>query len=376
MKRVGYLWEEMTSFENLLLAYYKARRGKRYRPAVASFSLELEKELLNLQEELINKTYQPSEYRLFTIYEREKPRLIAAAPFRDRVVHHAVMNIIEPIFDKRFIFDSYACRIGKGVHRAVDRYQGWAQRYRYVLKMDIQKYFPSIDHLLLKEKLHHVLKDQAVLNLLEVIIDAAPRSPIPPMFFPNDDLLTSVERKKSIPIGNLTSQFLANLYLNDFDHFVKHQLRIQPYLRYVDDFVILANDKVYLREVREQISVFLQKERLVPHPNKAQITPTACGLNLLGYRVFPHLRRLRKANVFRFIRKLKTFKREYAQGKMTWQDFNPCVQSWLGHAKHAQTQALREKIFSDILFHREFTSGNPLDSGRFLEQQSEEHALG
>jgi len=173
MKRLNHLWESLISFENLYLAYKKARYGKSRKPAVAKFTLALESELFDLQQELIKGYYQPGKYRLFTIYER-KPRTIAAAPFRDRVVHHALMNIIEPAIDKQFIYDSYACREFKGVHRAVNRYQNWAKRYRYAMKMDIQQYFPSIDHILLKEKVRRRIKDVKVLNLIDKIIDTAP----------------------------------------------------------------------------------------------------------------------------------------------------------------------------------------------------------
>ncbi len=175
MKRLGRLWPEVANFDNLLRAYLKARKGKQSVRAVAEFTLNLEAELISLQQELNNFSYRPGSYRLFTIYERKK-RQIAAAPFRDRVVHHAVMNIIEPLIDRRFIFDSYACRQGKGVHAAVDRYQKWSKRYPYVLKMDIEQYFPSIDHDVLKVKLRHYLKDRFVLALLNTIIDTAPRT--------------------------------------------------------------------------------------------------------------------------------------------------------------------------------------------------------
>ena len=148
MKRLGGIWPRLVSFENLLLAYRKARRGKGRSPDVARFALNLETELLRLQRELQTDTYRPGAYRLFRIYER-KPRVIAAAPFRDRVVHHALMNLIEPSLDRTFIHDSYACRRGKGVHAAVDRYQAWAKCNVYALKMDVSQYFPSIDHAIL-----------------------------------------------------------------------------------------------------------------------------------------------------------------------------------------------------------------------------------
>jgi Sulfatase-modifying factor enzyme 1/Reverse transcriptase (RNA-dependent DNA polymerase) len=249
MKRLGGVWQQLVSFENLLLAYRKARRGKSRRSSVAGFECNLEKELLQLQRELQSGVYQPGNYRLFTIYER-KPRQISAAPFRDRVVHHAIMNVIEARIDRSFIDDSYACRHGKGTHAAIDKYQQWAHRYRYVLKMDITRYFPSIDHGLLKQKLRTYMKDQKLLALLERIIDSSQVEPEQWVYFPGDDLFTQSERVVGIPIGNLTSQFFANLYLDDFDHFIKEDLMVKAYLRYVDDMVILADDKARLAELR------------------------------------------------------------------------------------------------------------------------------
>lgn len=346
MKRINHLWSQIVSFDNLLLAYKKAQRGKSRKTSVAQFSLKLKSELFSLQRQLIQDNYQPGEYRLFTIYER-KPRQIAAAPFRDRVVHHALMNIIEPPLDKQFIYDSYACRQGKGVHKAIDRYQTWAKRYRYALKMDIQQYFPSIDHLLLKHKLRQRIKDVKVLNLFNKIIDTAP----PPMKL---DLPT--KRRTGIPIGNLTSQFLANLYLNDFDHYIKEELRVHAYLRYVDDFIILDDDKNRLHQFRIQIQEYLAHNHLHLHPRKRHIMPTRRSLDVLGYFVYPNHRCLRNDNGHRFFRKLRGFAKAYAEGKINWEDFNPSVQSWIGHAKHADTYNLRAKIFSETVFHRQTSS--------------------
>ncbi|MDR4488197.1 MAG: reverse transcriptase/maturase family protein, partial [Nitrospirales bacterium] len=234
MKRINGIWSQLVSFQHLLEAFRKARLGKRGRLGVGEFELNLEKNLFALQRELQEERYQPGAYRLFTIYER-KPRVIAAAPFRDRVVHHAVLSLIEPLCDRTFISDSYACRRGKGVHAAVDRYQAWCRTYRYVLKMDIRHYFPSIDHDLLKEKLRRRIKDARVLALLDRIIDGSPHTDSACGYFPGDDLFTPLTRCVGIPIGNLTSQFFANLYLDDLDHFIKQALQIRPYLRYVDD---------------------------------------------------------------------------------------------------------------------------------------------
>ncbi|MCP4701504.1 MAG: RNA-dependent DNA polymerase [Gammaproteobacteria bacterium] len=373
MKRLHKLWPHVVAFDNLLLAYRKARKGKRHRPAVALFGLKLEKELPKLQKELLEGSYCPGRYRLFTIYER-KPRQIAAAPFRDRVVHHALMNIVEPLLDRRFIHDSYACRQDKGVHEAVNRYQRWAQRYRHALKMDVTRYFPSIDHIIMKEKLAHRIKDPKVLELFALLIDTSPRIKTPPVWYPGDDLLTPVERRTGIPIGNLTSQFLANLYLDDFDHYMKE--RAPAYLRYVDDCFVLGDDKIWLNEMQELAKARLAQDRLCLHPHKVHLFLTRRGVDVLGYRIWPNQRRLRKDNAYGFVRKLRGFAEAYAENKMDWADFDPSVQSWLGHAKHANTKSLREKLFSGIVFHRESAHQPAGVARRLLEQQTEEGARG
>jgi RNA-directed DNA polymerase len=356
MKRLDGIWDMMTSFENLLRAYRKARRGKCSKRGVAEFGLNLEHELLALQRALREGTYQPGEYRLFTIYER-KPRLIAAAPFRDRVVHHAVMQVIEPQLDRTFISDSYACRAGKGVHVAVNRYQAWAQTYRYVLKMDIQQYFPSVDHGLLKEKLRRRIKDAGVLNVLDRIIESSPLSTAELQYFPGDDLLTLLDRRIGIPIGNLTSQFFANLYLDDFDQYVKQELKVRPYLRYVDDMVVLEHDKHRLAEIRAAVCERLATDRLRLHPRKAHVTPVVDGLNLLGYVVYPARRRLRSDNGYRFARKFRHMAKAYRMGRLAWDTVVASTQSWIGHAQHADTDGLRRAIFSQAVFTRGMGQG-------------------
>jgi RNA-directed DNA polymerase len=268
------------------------------------------------------------------------------------VVHHAILNVIGPSLDRCFIADSYACRHGKGTHQAVNRYQQWAHNYRYALKMDVQRYFPSIDHALLKQKLRSYLKDQKLLTLLDRIIDSSRCEPEQWVYFPGDDLFTQAERPVGIPIGNLTSQFFANLYLDDFDHFVKEQLKVKAYLRYVDDMVLLDNDKSRLADWRYECRNHLEKDRLKLHPRKAHISPVCLGIDLPGYRVLPEQRRLRNDNGYRFIRKLRRLAAGYAQGRLDWQDIDPAVQSWIGHAKQADTQGLRERSFSEIVFQR------------------------
>jgi len=337
MKRIGNTWPAITDFANLHAAYRLARRGKSGREEVARFAFQLERHLLRLQWELQQGGYHPGDYRLFTLYER-KPRRIAAAPFRDRVVHHAVMRAIEPPLDRCFIHDSYACRKGKGVHAAVDRYQNWAQRYAYVMQLDIKAYFPSIDHAILKRTLRHYLKDAHTLTLLDRIIDHSPED-------------ERTEPGCGIPIGNLTSQFFANLYLNRLDHCIKQQLGVNAYLRYVDDLVLLANDKRQLWGWHAAIVDSLrQHEGLELHD--PLITPVRLGIDLFGYRVWPDKRRLRNDNGHRFARKHRRRARLYAEGRCELADFQPSMQAWIGHARHGDTEGLRTALFSGTVFSR------------------------
>ncbi|MDH5776282.1 MAG: reverse transcriptase/maturase family protein [Nitrospirota bacterium] len=351
MKRINGIWTQLVSFENLLRAYRTAKLGKRGRSAVAEFGLNLERELLVLQRELMDGSYRPGGYRLFTIYDR-KPRVIAAAPFRDRVVHHALMQLIEPPLDRTFIFDSYACRRGKGVHAAVNRYQAWSRTYRYALKMDIQQYFPSMDHGLLKTKLRRRIQDRQVLALLDAIIDGSPWGTRQACYFPGDDLFTPLARRVGIPIGNLTSQFFANLYLDDLDQYIKQVLQVRPYLRYVDDMVVLGHDKGVLADIRVAIRERLEGDRLILHPRKAHITRIVDGLNLLGYLVFPTRRRLRNDNGHRFARKFRRMARAFGMGRLEWGKVVASTQSWIGHVRHAETEGLRRVIFSQAVFTR------------------------
>jgi hypothetical protein len=262
--------------------------------------------------------------------------------------------VIEGPLDRRFIYDSYACRAGKGVHAAVDRYQAWSRRYPYVLKMDIQRYFPSVDHLILKQRVRHYIKDHRTLALLDRIIDNAPGhlNSEPPTYFSGDSLFTPLERPHGLPIGNLTSQFFANLYLDRFDHWLKQERKISAYLRYVDDLVVLGRDKSQLHELREAVAEHLVGLRLCLHPRKAHVYQVAHGIDLLGYQIFPFKRRLRADNGHRFARKLRRFATAYRKGFLSWPDFDPSVQSWIGHARHAETEGLRTKIFHDTVFQR------------------------
>ena len=351
MKRHGNLWPTLTSFEHLLRSSEKAKRGKRFRPAVARYEFALERELWKLREQLLGKTYCPGKYRSFYIYEPKK-RLISAAPYRDRIVHHALTGVLEPIFEPTFITDSYACRKGKGTHAAVDRCQQFAQRFRYVFKTDIRKFFPSMDHAILKGHVARKIKDPNLLWLVGLIIDGSNPQEEVQRYFPGDDLFTPGERQRGIPIGNQTSQFFANVYLDPLDHFVKERLRFKGYVRYVDDFLLFSDDKRQLAEARERIVQFLVKLRLKLHPRKNTIFPVKEGIRFLGYRVFPTHRLLVKENVWRFLRRVRTMQRQYSEGQITLPEINQRLMSWSGHARQADTHRLLEYLFATISFQR------------------------
>jgi len=349
MRRYGNLYNQITSFENLYLASRKARKGKRFNDSVMKFEKNIEENLFRLQQELITKTYTPGGYREFTIYER-KPRKISAAPYRDRVVHHALCNIIEPIFEKSFISDSYASRKTKGTHAAVDRFTEFARKNTYIFKTDIRKYFPSIDHAILRRKIARKIKCPITLWLIGIIIDGSNRQDAVNDYYPGDDLFSPLHRRKGIPIGNLTSQFFANIYLNDLDHYVKETLRCRCYIRYVDDISVFGNDKKPLWVIKEKISDFLQEDRLKLHPGKSFVAPVSEGIDHLGYRIYPTHRRLRRDNSLAFKRKLKHLAQLFNAKQISYDDVNASVQSWLGHAKHADTYGLRRDIFGEIVF--------------------------
>lgn len=349
MKRYGNLWNNIVDFENILAAAKQAQKGKRFRENVLIFNYNLEKEIEKLQTELCTKTYRPGTYKTFEVKE-PKPRLISAAPYRDRVVHHALCNIIDPIFDRTFIADSYANRLGFGTHRALKRFTQFARSSRYVLQCDIRKYFPSIDHEILKKLLRRKIKCKDTLWLIDTIIDSSNEQEPIIEHFPGDNLLTPLERRRGLPIGNLTSQFFANIYLNNFDHFVKEQLKAPKYLRYVDDFALFADDRDFLTEARLAIEDYLSGIRLKIHPIKSQLYETRLGANFVGFRVFPDHIRVRSENLQRARRRLKRLKKGYKNGCVSFQQLSQSIQSWAAHLKHGDTWRLRQAIFSLLIF--------------------------
>ncbi len=224
MRRVGGLWPTLVSWRNLYLAAHAAARGKRFRSDVAAFNLDLEGNVARLRRELTEGAYRPGPYRVYAITE-PKRRQISAAPFRDRVVHHALVRQLEPVFEPRFTRDSFACRRGYGTHAALARARTAAARWPCVLKCDVVKFFPSVDHEILLGLLARKVKCARTLNLARLIVDHSnPQQPHAP-YFQGDDLFTPFVRRRGLPIGNQTSQFFANVYLDPLDHFVREQLR-------------------------------------------------------------------------------------------------------------------------------------------------------
>lgn len=351
MKRIGNLYQNICSFENLWYAAYAAQRGKRYRPDVLAFHYDLEAELFQLRRELQEKRYQPGRYRTFHIYDPKK-RLISAAPYRDRIVHHALCYIIEPIFDRTFIFDSYANRIGKGTHKALDRCTEFSRRYRYVLKCDVEKYFPSIDHRILMSLAARKIKCPETLWLIErIVANSNPQEEIV-RYFPGDTLFTPCERRHGIPIGNLTSQFMANVYLNGLDHFIAEDVRPGGYVRFADDFLVFSDDRDMLHALLPRIQAHVDGLRLRLQPRKCQVMPVRCGIPFLGWQMFPDHRRLRRATGVRFQRRLAELREDYAEGKIELDRVKMSVMSWIGHLKHGETRGLRRKLLAAAPFSR------------------------
>lgn len=327
MKRYGNLHEQVCSAGNLALAHQKARKGKVNTYGVRLFERDLESNLQKLLDELLSGTYKTSEYSVFTIYDPKK-REIYRLPFRDRVVHHAIMNIMEPIWTNIFIQHTYSCIKGRGIHavlRAIKRDLKDTQGTKYCLKIDVKKFYPSIDHEVLKLIVRKKVKDQKLLTLLDGIIDSAP----------------------GVPIGNYLSQFLANLYLTYFDHWIKEEKCVKYYYRYADDIVILSSEKEYLHELLQNIAHYFSKKLNLQVKSNYQVFPVSSrGIDFVGY-VFYHTHiKLRKSIK-------KTFCRKAAKlNKIDISDHEYKIQiaSWVGWAKHCNTNNLLKTVLNEKVF--------------------------
>jgi len=349
MKTHKRLYSKLCSYDNLFLAYRKARKGKSKKDSVKEFDKDLEENLRLLQKELKTFSYNPLPLKRFIVRD-PKTRIIHASAFRDRIVHHALINLLEPIYEKIFIYDSYASRKKKGTHNALLRFNEFKRKVSqnglvikklsygrnsiqgYCLKSDIKHYFDCVDHETLIKILKRKINDNEIIWLVEKILK---------------NLDTAVYGK-GMPLGNFTSQFFANVYLNELDYYVKHTLKAKYYIRYVDDFVILHRSKKRLNYFQKEITKFLETIKLELHPEKTKIIPLQKGVTFLGYRVFYHYRLLRKRNLKYFIRRYKVKLNKTKEGQISKKELLEHLHGWFGYAKWANTYKIRKNLVEEI----------------------------
>ncbi len=307
--------------------------------------LELEPECFRLAAELATHTWEPGAYTTFTVKE-PKPRLISAAPFRDRVVHHAIVSVLEPHFERRFVAHSYACRKGKGSHQALLRASKLMARRRFVLKGDVQKFFPSIDHDILKGEVRRVVADHALLCVMDRIIDSSnPQEPVQE-WYPGDDLFSVATRRRGIPIGNLTSQFFANVFLDRFDHIIMDRLGRGEYIRYCDDLLVFGDSRAELWEVRARAESLLADQRLRLHEHKGGVHRTTSPVPFLGFTLSGSSRRLQRASLVRATRRLRGYAVLLRASAIPSQAVASGIAAWVGHARYATNPGLVRTVLA------------------------------
>lgn len=348
MKTHSGLLEDIVSFDALHAAYVRARRGKRRSWACRMFERNLEGNLIQLQNELIWGMYQVGPYRSFMVHEPKTRAITALQMFRDRVVQQALVAVLDPLWERSFISDSYACRLGRGAHKGANRSQAMMRdclrRHGalYALKADVSKYYASVEHGALKRIIRRKISDARVLALIDGIIDSHHEPGRP---------------GRGVPIGNLTSQLFANVYLDQLDHYIKQQRRERWYVRYMDDFVVLHPDKQYLQALRLDIERFLGEQLGLSLNHKTGVFPIAAqcgrGLDFLGYHLWPHKRRLRKASLKRLKRRVRRTAKLYAAGQLTMADVNAKLHSMIRHAHHGEAHGAVRKILSTTQFARQ-----------------------
>jgi len=327
MKRAGNLIQKISHFDNLQLAYYKAKKGKEAKLEVIKYAKNLTQNLKILQQEIETGNVNVGNYHFFTIYE-PKERKIVAASFSERVLHHAIMNICHPYFEKKLIYDTYATRKNKGTYKALDRAKIFTKKNKYFVKFDIRKYFDSIDHTILNKMLECLFKDKILLTIFKKIINSYPK-----------------EKGKGLAIGNLTSQYFANRYLGDLDHFIKHTLRIKAYVRYMDDFVIWHNSKDVLINASKQIEIFLKQQLNLVLKYK-QLNKSYFGLSFLSYRLFPNKITLTQKAKKRFKTKIKYNYNKLKTKEWTQEQFAEHTRALTAFTAYAYSKKFRNCIIN------------------------------
>ena len=365
MKTFSNIFEEVYDFENLYAAYLDARKNKRYREEVLSFTADLEENLLGIQNHLIHQTYQLGRYREFYVHEPKK-RLIMALPFRDRVMQCALYRIINPIFVRGYISTSYGSIRGGGTIKAIRQLQYWLrlltkkpEKY-YALKMDVTKFFFRIPHDVQLRILREKITDERVMWLFDTIINSSDT----PFGLPLDVVdVENCERLYDVgmPVGNLISQMLANIVLNKVDQYIKRDLRVRYYMRYMDDMLILGSDKKALHEIKELVEVFMDENLRLQLNSKTSIRPVSHGIEYVGYRVWHNHIRLKKATALRMKRRLRKVRTLYGEGKLKFETCHHTLMSYLGFLKHCSDNALRDKVLEDFVLVRHSAEDPPED---------------
>lgn len=345
MKIYKDVFDKIISLENLFSAWDKFKSDKRNKRDVQKFEWNLEQNIFRLHRDLKLRRYAHGNYTSFYIHD-PKQRHIHKATVRDRVLHHAIFTVLNPIFESTFIATSFSCRVGKGTHKGVGALNVIARRISsnnfkscFVLKCDIKRFFDTVDHETLLKILKKKIGDDDAMRLLEAVIES---------FHPED---STPSRHRGLPIGNLTSQLFANIYLSEFDYFVKHDLKEKHYLRYTDDFVIVAGNRHHVEKLIFPIQHFLgEKLFLELHPKKVSIRKFIQGADFLGYVLFPHHRLLRTKTKNRIFRKLRQRIAEHRNGSIGKETVEQSLQSYLGVLSHANAHNLSQELINNFWF--------------------------
>lgn len=344
------LYTKLYSYDNLKLAWIRARKRKTLKEYVIEFESNFDRNLKQLKHELGTFTYSPAPLTTFIVKD-PKTRKISASHFRDRVIHHAICNMIAPIFEKDFIYDSFSNQKRKGTHAAIKRLEKFMRKVGssrkamcgqsklfvnkmnagYVLKADVRHYFDTVDHQILLRIVERKINDSNIVWLIKRVLENYKGQNI----------------GKGMPLGNLTSQFFANVYLNELDHFVKHTLKAKYYIRYVDDFVILHKDRKMLEKWKDEIDTFLRSNlKIELHPEKSKIIPLGGGVAFLGFRIFHHHRLLKKSNTRRIWKRIERFKQKYDAKEIDMEKINQSLEGWIAYAEFANTYNLRTRVLA------------------------------